>query len=995
MIDTHLHSASAPPRSPLRSPPGPAAAPPTPAAHDALALTLTIRYLPTDAWRAFSVPREWRVGELKRWALEEFGELEPDGDARSVGGTEATRDEQGLRTARNRKIGEDKENEARWAEQAREPGHHGRGQQRKVSHGGMKRFANALVNKLSPHHQHPSPFPANHPSSGAYIPSATSSLSHIPTRRSLSTVLSSPPVTPSSSQLQPLTPTSTSPSARRPRNSEDHSRSSSISGIAFLKESMWAERAGRGEGGAASGGGVGVPIAEPKSPASATAPAYERTRAEANMQRSKSVSDKKGSMPALGVNGPRGGGAEQAALSLAERRRRDRNEKVAAGWHLVSAVMGCSSGDHAIVGAKFVDLDVLTLKPRQLCFDPPLHLYHLPYLHLPRLDVLASSLSSAHVKLNQAEGHGRRKSLGGKAAKSEMVERRVEITFDDGTYAALSAAKDKQAGSLMVLKVLKVCSHSLLLAVFMHGRLTPSRPSAGPFEKVNTLEAILPLPASAVQLHAAASSAVPSLPRSSSTTSLTSLSATTLSPSSPSSTRLHQAHSKGRDVPLVHLTWRSGEYLTCRAMSAEDHERLLGLIGVGDEESGEGERERDKEEMEWRKDVLDLAYASRHGLVAPSDTRLPPPPSRRPPSPTARQHFTSPILEDLEQTPRPRPTPPRASFIPHQLDPRRASTSSIPPVPPIPARPSSRTSFQTRSSSLNLHPASLSPLGPSSRSPLSPTSPFSPLPARAPGPHTPQSLSSTNTIVPTSPRSPTTPISPTWSSSSSSYFSLSPVSLPLHRAKSSIDLSVARSFHGARPSISLTGHIASACPTAGTAVCYNCSQPGHISRDCPNGAAPKKCYSCGDSGHISRECPQNPNAGAGAGFGGPVGGFGGGAAGVCYRCGQPGHISRACPQNAGFGAAGAFGAGAGAGAGGYGYGGFGAPKTCYTCGGVGHLSRECVNPSKCFNCGQVGHISRDCSNAPQQKSCYNCGEAGHISRECPQAAGAGAAAPQA
>ncbi|GAA5919556.1 hypothetical protein JCM1841_001009 [Sporobolomyces salmonicolor] len=696
MIDTHLHSASAPPRSPLRSPPGPAAAPPTPAAHDALALTLTIRYLPTDAWRAFSVPREWRVGELKRWALEEFGELEPDGDARSVGGTETAKGEQGLRTARSRKIGEDKENEARWAEQAREPGHHGRGQQRKVSHGGMKRFANALVNKLSPHHQHPSPFPANHPSSRAYIPSATSSLSHIPTRHSLSTVLSSPPVTPSSSELQPLTPTSTSPSARRPRNSEDHSRSSSISGIAFLKESMWAERAGRAEGGAASGGGVGVPIVEPKSPAYATAPAYERTRAEANVQRSKSVSEKKGSMPVLGVNGPRGRGAGQAGLSWAERRRRDRNEKVAAGWHLVSAVMGCSSGDHAIVGAKFVDLDVLTLKPRQLCFDPPLHLYHLPYLHLPRLDVLASSLSSAHVKLNQAEGHGRRKSLGGKAAKSEMVERRVEITFDDGTYAALSAAKVKQAGSLMVLKVLK---------------------------------------------H-------------------------------------HLTHFFERD----------------------DLEPFVAIVDKASSGAFEGK---------GCAAFLDLAYASRHGLVAPSDARLPPPPSRPPPSPTDRQHFTSPILEDLEQTPRPRPTPPRASFIPHQLDPRRASTSSIPPVPPIPARPSSRTSFQMRSSSLNLHPASLSPLGPSSRSPLSPTSPFSPLPARAPGPHTPQSLSSTNTIVPTSPRSPTTPISPTWSSSSSSYFSLSPVSLPLHRAKSSIDLSVARSFHGASPSISLSVSVGS------------------------------------------------------------------------------------------------------------------------------------------------------------------------------------------
>ncbi|GAA5861889.1 hypothetical protein JCM1840_006865 [Sporobolomyces johnsonii] len=765
MAEYHPHSASDPPRSPLRPPPGPAAAPPTPAAHDALVLTITIRHLPTDTWRAFSVPREWRVGELKRWALEDFGELEADGGARSVGGAGTGRDGQEPRTARNRKVGEDKENEARWAEQVREPGHHGHGQQRKVSHGGMKRFASALVNKLSPHHQHPSPSPANHTCTRAHIPSTSSSLSHIPTRHSLSTVMSSPPVTPSSSHLQPLTPASTSPSARRPRNSEDHNRSSSISGIAFLKESMRAERAGAG----ASGQGGGVPIVEPKSPAAATAPAYERTRAEAGLQRSKSVSDKKGPLPVLGRDGAGAGGAGQAGLSLAERRKRDRNEKVAAGWHL-----GCSTGDHAIVGAKFVDLDVLTLKPRQLCFDPPLHLYHLPYVHFPRLDILASSLSSAHVKLNQSEGHGRRKSLGGKSAKSEMVERRVEITFDDGTYAALSAAKDKQVGSLMVLKVIKV----------------------------NTLESILPLPASALQLHAATSGTIPSLPRSSSTTSLASLSATTSIPASTSSTRLHQAYSRGRDVPLVHLTWRSGEYLICRARSAEDHERLLGLIGVEDEESCEGER--DEEEMEWRKDVLDLAYASRHGLVTPSDTRLPPPPARPPPSPTDRQHFTTPILEDLEQTPRPRPTPARASFIHHQLDPRRASTSSIPPVPPIPARPSSRTSFQMRSSSLNLHPSSLSPLSPSSRSPFSPTSPFSPSSARSRGhPHTPQSLSSTHTIVPTSPRSPTTPISPTWSSSSS-YFSLSPVSLPLHRAKSSIDLSVARSFHGASPGISLS-----------------------------------------------------------------------------------------------------------------------------------------------------------------------------------------------
>ncbi|GAA6025584.1 hypothetical protein JCM10207_001199, partial [Rhodosporidiobolus poonsookiae] len=38
-------------------------------------LTLTVRHLPTDRWLTLSVPREWRISQLKRVALEAFGEL--------------------------------------------------------------------------------------------------------------------------------------------------------------------------------------------------------------------------------------------------------------------------------------------------------------------------------------------------------------------------------------------------------------------------------------------------------------------------------------------------------------------------------------------------------------------------------------------------------------------------------------------------------------------------------------------------------------------------------------------------------------------------------------------------------------------------------------------------------------------------------------------------------------------------------------------------------
>ncbi|KPV76749.1 uncharacterized protein RHOBADRAFT_41956 [Rhodotorula graminis WP1] len=268
-------------------------------------------------------------------------------------------------------------------------------------------------------------------------------------------------------------------------------------------------------------------------------------------------------------------------------------EFVPHAWCLVNAITGSFTSDQRIVGSTFVDQDLLILKPRLLAFDPPLHLLHLPYLRLSRIELLTTPLADLAVGPSSptTPKRSKRRSWGSAPKGGPLfVERVLEIAVEE---VGLEGDGQREEGSapIMVLRV---------------------------FER-NSLEQSFKLPASHIRLVAV-------------DTSLADYFSGDKSPSSRQRPPL--------SLPIVALDFDADESIAFRPSTGAELDSLLDLLGDEDETSDllyEGEMER-------RKNIIDAAYRSHHNLplplAAPPSAPLPPPP---PSSPVIPLSPTQPI----------------------------------------------------------------------------------------------------------------------------------------------------------------------------------------------------------------------------------------------------------------------------------------------------------------------------------------------------------------